>query len=124
MNALLSKVLPTDLIPSIMEYILRPDWKTCRLNESNLVREAITNAFRNEHFRNENFDGMIDAYTIHTIREFDWTLYGTRYILSWVGDGGMEHYGRPPRIYPLEEYYRNGDNYNQWYTQYFMYVYL
>lgn len=99
---LLSKLpFPTVLIPYILEYKLRPDWKTCRIHESNLIFE---------------FNRLAREPYVEEI-EHGWSLFGVWYILWWVDTGGVEQYGRPPRIRPQDEYYRDGDNYKGWYTQ-------
>lgn len=117
---LLSKLpFPAALIPSILEYQLRPDWKTCRAHESNLIREfcrLVAEQIVNPNFEVEYW--VLDNYTIREV--CDWTLFGAKYILDWLMDGGVDRYGRPPRIRPLDKYYRSGDKYQQWYTQSFM----
>ena len=117
---LLSKLpFPSALIPSIREYLPRPDWKTCRAHESNLIRdlkEAVMDQVENPNFEVEYW--VLDNYTIREVSE--WSLFGAKYILYWLMDGGVDRYGRPPRIRPLDQYYRSGDKYQQWYTQSFM----
>jgi hypothetical protein len=119
---LLSKLpFPEVLIPCILEYCprSRSDWRTCRVHESNLIIELKRSMM--DQVGNPNLDieyWVLDNYTIREVS--DWTLFGAKYILLWLIDGGVDRYGRPPRIRPLDKYYRSGDKYKQWYTQSFM----
>ncbi len=91
--------LPPELVGLIFEYRQLPNYKTCRKHEADLIREAMQ---------------IVRGVAGYEISE--WTLFGVRYILRWVVEGGMERYGRPPRIRPLREY----EDYTTWYTQTFM----
>ena len=120
---LLSKLpFPAALIPSILEYKLRPDWKTCREHESNLIKKLRRNVMDQMYRMFEIYDIFDIEYCVledhYTLCE--WSLFGMNYILCWLEDGGMDRYGRLPRIRPLEKYYRSGDDYHKWYTQSFM----
>jgi hypothetical protein len=92
--------LPLDLIPSILEYRQLPNYKTCRVQEADLIREAM----------------QLVREAVSGCEMSEWTLFGARYILRWIVEGGMENYGRPPRIRPPREY----EDYTKWYTQTFM----
>ena len=131
MNAyLLSKVLPVDLIPYVLEFRVRSDWKTCRIHEADLIRESMMNYNRivQSHFEVEYWvlaDNEVSQWTILVLDAYmhevsQWTLCGLRYIVYWLNNGGIDQYGRPPRIRPLERYHRSGDNYLKWYRQSFM----
>jgi hypothetical protein len=117
---LLSKLpFPAALIPSILEYKLRPDWKTCREHESNLIKELQRNVIDQLYRVFDIYDIVeIEYYVLDDYRE--WSLFGMNYVLYWLEEGGMDRYGRVPRIRPLEKYYRSGDDYLKWYTQSFM----
>ena len=90
--------LPQELIGLIFEYRQLPNYKTCRVQEAGLIWELMQSVS----------EDILDEMT-------EWTLFGALYILRWVVEGGMERYGRPPRIRPREY-----DDYTRWYTQTFM----
>ncbi len=121
---LLSKLpFPTALIPCILEYSqLRPDWRTCCTPVSNLIKDY--KRLVEEQVENPNAEMEFWVFDNDTLREMrEWSLFGAMYILWWLDDGGMDRsfrYGRRPPIRPLETYYRNGENYKNWYTQSFM----
>ena len=107
---------PAELIQSILEYKLRPDWKSCRKHESDLVKKfqrIMVNKVEDRVLDIEYWildDNMLSEVSV-------WSLFGMRYILRWLEYGGANLCGRPP-IRPLEN--RSGDNYEEWYDQTFM----
>lgn len=120
---LLSKLpFPTALIPYILEYHLRHDWKTCRAHESNLIKDF--QRIVAEQVMNPNFEvelWVLDNYTLREVSE--WSLFGAWYILWWLEGGGMDRsfkYSSRPERRPLEQYHRSGDKYKNWYRRSFM----
>jgi hypothetical protein len=69
--------LPDELKRKILEYRIRPDWKTCCIPVSRLILEVDLYTKNYIHYY-----GNFDSYEIEEL--VTWTLYGRIYILDWM----------------------------------------
>ena len=92
MDILLLRVVnlfPSDLSPLLKGFILRPDWRTCRVHESRLIKEV------NHWTKRVLNDDALDWYDPRIPLDFpilfsqfeldtylEWTLYGRWYLIQ------------------------------------------
>ena len=102
--------LPTELNHYIAGFILRPDWKTCRNHESELIRQNCTDiAVR---LKNQ-------LSTVSTVIEISsWTLYGKLFIISWLNRRLNRGLNRGIKLVTYKDRYIN------WYTQKYLHWFV
>ena len=67
--------LPTELVFEIRNFIYRPDWKTCKLAESDLIREHI--ACTKEYLQDNNL--FLEVVKEWSLNGLLWLAYSTEY---------------------------------------------
>jgi len=90
--------LPVELVYKIQSYIYRPDWRTCKKKEAEIISDYKSST-----------DECIDTFCIFDfVVHEDWTLYGKQWLLHADVDQFIAR--RRPLFYPPPM-----ENYNQWY---------
>jgi hypothetical protein len=67
--------LPTELVFEIRNFIYRPDWKTCKLAESALIREHIEST--KEYLQDNNL--FLEEVKEWSLNGLLWLAYSTEY---------------------------------------------
>ena len=104
MDILLLRVVnqfPSDLSPLLKGFMLRPDWRTCRVHESRLIKES------NHWTKRVLNDDALDWYDPRIQLEFpivftqyeldiylEWTLYGRWYLIQRTKKDAYWHLSR------------------------------
>ena len=101
--------LPPELVEEIIGFVLRPDWRTCKRHEAELIEENNGYVFYCLEQRRDNWSWREEAY--HEVD--DWTLYGRTWLMN-AHQGLCIAQLRPPHIPPADGYYT--DNYWKWYS--------
>ena len=109
--------LPSELIEEVIGFVLRPDWRTCKRHEANLIKE---------------FNGCVSYYLEETKGKWvswdspsfdeieNWTLYGRNWLMNAHEWFIIAQGGRPPLIPPRDGMYQ--DNYWKWYSHMIMWM--
>jgi hypothetical protein len=105
--------LPMELNHLISEFIRRPDWKTCRKHEADLIRESYINM--TEHLGDPAYDPVDYIFSDPTVLEITrWTLYGKLFIVKWL-ESGCSRTGIGYGYY---------DHYTKWYTGIYILLFI
>jgi hypothetical protein len=101
--------LPRELLPGIMSFVLRPDWRTCKRQEAELIQEIYTDiSYYIEDTKRDWSMSNDPSYN----EVYEWTLYGKKW-LGWADRDDIWSFRRPPLIPPTERMYENPQD---WYS--------
>ena len=94
------KAMPVEVTYEMLSYIHRPDWRTCKKKEADIITSYKNNV--EECIR--GIDHIFEA-----IKHDNWTLYGHHWVLHADENSFYAH--RRPYYPPLLM-----EDYNKWYT--------
>ena len=101
--------LPRELIPEILSFVIRPDWRTCKQQESTIIQAFHTFVLE---YLVDSIDEWSTCRSPYYNEIDDWTLYGKNW-LAWADKDDVWASRRPPLIPPTDRMYV--DKYYKWY---------
>jgi len=104
-----ARTVPPEMVEVINGFVLRPDWRTCKRPEAELIQE---NNELVSYYLVERRDYW--SWTEEAYDEIDeWTLYGRTWLMH-AHQGLCIAQRRPPLIPPADGWYN--DEYWKWYS--------
>lgn len=110
--------LPADVFPLIMSFIKRPDWRTCRKHEADIIHHfnGWTQQVLNDDSPDWDFPIMMGHEELTVYRQ--WSMFGRWYLIQKTRDDPYWSYTSRYNVVPP----KTSDPYMTWYTRTFLWL--